>query len=220
MQFARWKDIPTQNKKILWLAMKQKFNLEEDIGVKKIVFEQLNRQYQSLRHNLHEHYENNLDDENILEHPPKGITPENWAAVINYFETEDFKKVSERNKQNRRKLKLSHACGTKSIAQYCYEECDIETGKEPTRTSTWKKTRFSNNKNDWVDDASREVYEEILKFQNGGDEDIEDVVSEDEAFIKVLGPEKSSRLRGCGDGLKPPSKRGENVNQELAEENE
>lgn len=51
-------------------------------------------------------------------------------------------------------------------------------------------------------------------------EDGGDPMTEDEAFIKVLGEEKSSRLRGCGDGLKPPSKRGERINLDLQRENE
>ncbi|KAL3839015.1 hypothetical protein ACJIZ3_023606 [Penstemon smallii] len=45
-------------------------------------------------------------------------------------------------------------------------------------------------------------------------------MSEDEAFIEALGPEKSSRLRGCGDGLKPPSKKGQRIDEELEKENE
>lgn len=44
-------------------------------------------------------------------------------------------------------------------------------------------------------------------------------MSEDEAFVKIFGEEKSSRLRGCGDGLKPPSKRGERINLDLQKEN-
>ncbi|GFP82632.1 hypothetical protein PHJA_000406300 [Phtheirospermum japonicum] len=203
MQYARWKKNPTDRKKMLWLAMKQKFNLQENVEIKKVVFQQLNRQYRSLRHKLHDHYAKNKDDEKILEQPPDGIT-----------------EVSDRNKRNRDKLKMAHTCGTKSIAQYCYEERDLETGQEPTRTSTWMKTRFSNKKKDWIDDASREAYEDIMKLQNEGGVDTEGPVSEDEAFIKVLGPEKPSRLRGCGDGLKPPSKRGESINQELSKENE
>ncbi|GFQ05095.1 hypothetical protein PHJA_002653600 [Phtheirospermum japonicum] len=203
IQYARWKKIPTDRKKMLWLAMKQKFNLQENVEIKKVVFEQLNRQYGSLRHKLHDHYTKNKDDEKIFEQPPDGIT-----------------EVSDRNKRNRDKLKMAHTCGTKSIAQYYYEERDLETGQEPTRTSTWMKTRFSNKKKDWIDDASREAYEDIMKLQNEGGVDTEGPVSEDEAFIKVLGPEKPSRLRGCGDGLKPPSKRGESINQELAKENE
>ncbi|GFP81504.1 hypothetical protein PHJA_000293700 [Phtheirospermum japonicum] len=157
MQYARWKKNPTDRKKMLWLAMKQKFNLQENVEIKKV-------------------------------------------------------EVSDRNKRNRDKLKMAYTCGTKSIAQYCYEERDLETGQEPTRTSTWMKTRFSNKKKDWIDDASREAYEDIMKLQNEGGVDTEGPVSEDEAFIKVLGPEKPSRLRSCGDGLKPPSKRGESIN--------
>ncbi|GFQ02080.1 hypothetical protein PHJA_002351900 [Phtheirospermum japonicum] len=210
----------------------QKFNLQENVEIKKVVFEQLNYQYRSLRHKLHDHYAKNKDDEKIFEQPPDGITVENWQVLIDYFESDVFKilsiltgsyklrwlsgrlseilvtinglnghrkdcygqfinvtiksyvEVSDRNKRNRDKLKMAHNCGTKSIAQYCYEE------------------------------------EDIMKLQNEGGVDTEGPVSEDEAFIKVLGPEKPSRLRGCGDGLKPPSKRGESINQELAKENE
>ncbi|GFP87568.1 hypothetical protein PHJA_000900500 [Phtheirospermum japonicum] len=197
MQYARWNKIPTDRKKMLWLAMKQKFNLQENDEIKKVVFEQLNRQYRSLRHKLHDHYAKNKDDEKIFEQPPDGITVENWQVLIDYFESDEFKEivqplleallgvgvfiqarheVSDRNKRNRDKLKMAHTCGTKSIAQYFYEE------------------------------------EDIMKLKNEGGVDTEGPLSEDEAFIKVLGPEKPSRLRGCGDGLKPPSKRGESIN--------
>ncbi|KAH6764889.1 hypothetical protein C2S51_016138, partial [Perilla frutescens var. frutescens] len=115
---------------------------------------------------------------------------------------------------------MRHTCGTKSIAQYCYEERDIETGQEPTRTSTWKKTRYGNKKKDWVDQASKETYDDIVRLQNEPNEESGDVMSEDDAFIQVLGDEKSSRLRGCGDGLKPPSKAGGRINIELQKENE
>ncbi|GFQ07740.1 hypothetical protein PHJA_002918000 [Phtheirospermum japonicum] len=131
----------------------------------------------------------NKDDEKIFEQPPEGITVENWQVLIDYFESDEFKRYPE-------------------------------TGQEPTRTSTWMKTRFSNKKKDWIDDASREAYEDIMKLQNEGGVDTEGPVSKDEAFLKVLGPEKPSRLRGCGDRLKPPSKRGESINQKLAKENE
>ncbi|XP_057766583.1 uncharacterized protein LOC130987035 [Salvia miltiorrhiza] len=103
---------------------------------------------------------------------------------------------------------MNHACGTKSIAQFCYEERDNETGEEPSRTTTWRLSRYSNTKKNWIDEASKEVYV-IASF-----------CQEDEAFVKVLGEEKSSGLRGCGDGLKPPSKRGERINLDLQKENE
>ncbi|XP_057783736.1 uncharacterized protein LOC131001382 isoform X1 [Salvia miltiorrhiza] len=112
---------------------------------------------------------------------------------------------------------MNHACGTKSIAQFCYEERDNETREEPSRTTAWRLSRYSNTKKDWIDEASKEVYDEFMKLQA---EDIEDPMSEDEAFVKVLGEEKSSRLRGYGDGLKSPSKRGEMINLDLQKENE
>ncbi|KAG8379093.1 hypothetical protein BUALT_Bualt07G0052300 [Buddleja alternifolia] len=151
LQYAYWKDIPTENKKKMWLAMK---------------------------------------------------------------------KVSNRNKENRKKLTMNHACGTKSIAQFCYEERDPETEQEPTRIDTWRKTRHSVKKNGWVDEASREAHENLTRLQSQPIEDGQNPMTEDEAFIVVFGEEKSNRLRGCGDGLKPPSKRGQRINKELERENE
>ncbi|KAL0303400.1 UNVERIFIED_CONTAM: hypothetical protein Sradi_6208100 [Sesamum radiatum] len=166
------------------------------------------------------YYIGNKDGEDILHKPPTGISQEDWEKLINYFESDGFKKISERNKENRKKLKMSHSCGTKSIAQYCYEDRDPEIEQEPTRTATWRKTRYSNKKNAWVDQVSEEVYENIIRLQSQASDEGQESVNEDEAFIKVLGPEKPSRLRGCGDGLKPPSKRGERINDELKKENE
>ncbi|KAK4394201.1 hypothetical protein Sango_1890900 [Sesamum angolense] len=157
LQYAYWKDIPIDSKKKMWLAMK-----------------------------LHVFYLSNNDKEEILHKPPKGVSEEDWKKLIDYFESDGFQKISDRNKENHKKLKMSHTCGTKSIAQYCYGNRDPETEREPTRTATWRKTRYSNKKNDWVD-------QNLKKF---------------------------IRLRGCGDGLKPPSKRGERINDELIKENE
>ncbi|KAL3846292.1 hypothetical protein ACJIZ3_003695 [Penstemon smallii] len=221
IKYSRWMDIPDDDKKKIWISMKQKFNLQEDIQTKKVVFEQLNRQYRSRRrYKLHEYYLKIKGDIDILKRPPSGVSEDDWKMLINYFESDAFKDKSDRNKENRKSLKMSHSCGTKSTAQYCYEDRDVETGKEPTRTCAWQMTRYNDKKKSWVDEASRRAYEDIVRYQNEAAEDGQDPLTEDEAFIKALGPEKSSRLRGCGDGLKPPSKRGQSINKELQKENE
>ncbi|KAL3849437.1 hypothetical protein ACJIZ3_011319 [Penstemon smallii] len=220
IKYSRWMDIPDDDKKKIWISMKQKFNLQEDIQIKNVVFEQLNRQYRSRRYKLHEYYLKIKGDIDILKRPPSGVSEDDWKMLINYFESDAFKDKSDRNKENRKSLKMSHSCGTKSTAQYCYEDRDVETGKEPTRTCAWQMTRYNDKKKSWVDEASRRAYEDIVRYQNEAGEDGQDPLTEDEAFIKALGPEKSSRLCGCGDGLKPPSKRGQSINKELQKENE
>ncbi|KAK4426484.1 hypothetical protein Salat_1417000 [Sesamum alatum] len=130
----------------------QKFNLQDNFEVKKIVFEQLNRQYHSHRHKLHVHYLGNKDGEDKLHKPPNGISQEDWMKLMNYFESDGFK-------------------------------------------------------------------EDIIRLQSQASDEGQESITEDEAFIKVLGPEKPSRLRGCGDSLKPPSKRGEMINDELTKDN-
>ncbi|XP_057795340.1 uncharacterized protein LOC131011583 [Salvia miltiorrhiza] len=188
VQHPRWKDIPMENKRKMWIGMKQKFNLEEDVHVKKVVFAQFNRQYRSYKHKLHVHYLTNKGERTILDKSPHGVNREDWKLLIDYFESDAFKR-------------------------------DPETGEEPTRTAAWRKSRYNNEKKEWVDDTSKEVYEKLIMRQSLP-EDGGEPMTEDEAFIKVLGEEKSSRLRGCGDGIKPTSKRGERINLDLQKENE
>lgn len=71
------------------LIMQQKFNLKDDFQVKKIVYQQLNRQYRSYRSKLHEHFLKYKDDEVIKR--PGGVSREGWELLINYFESDDFK---------------------------------------------------------------------------------------------------------------------------------
>ncbi|KAL3831014.1 hypothetical protein ACJIZ3_019816 [Penstemon smallii] len=182
LRYPYFKDIPFENKRKMWLAMKQKFDLQDNSQTKAVFFKQLNRQYRNRRHKLHSYYKDHKYDDNVLNQPPEGVELSDWELPINYFKSEEFRNISDRNSENQGKLKMRHTCGTKSIAHYCYEDRDTETGVEPTRTDTLKKTHFSTKKNDWV--------------------------------------EKSGRLRGCGDGLKPPSKKGPNISEEMEKENE
>ncbi|KAL3838470.1 hypothetical protein ACJIZ3_023061 [Penstemon smallii] len=220
LKYPYFKDIPFENKRKMWLAMKQKFDLQDNSQTKAVFFKQLNRQYRNRRHKLHSYYKDHKYDENVLNQPPEGVELSDWELLINYFESEEFRNVSDRNSENRAKLKMLHTCGTKSIAQYCYEDRDTETGVEPTRTDTLKKTHFSTKKNDWVDKESKDAYDKITRLQNPELDDNHEPMNEDEAFIEALGPEKSGRLRGCGDGLKPPSKKGQNISEEVEKENE
>lgn len=73
--------------------MQQKFDLQEQREVVKAVFEQLNRQYRNYRHKLHIYYEENKEDDekDIFEHPPTGVSSEDWETLINYFESDEFK---------------------------------------------------------------------------------------------------------------------------------
>lgn len=218
LQYARWKDIPDDSKKKLWLAIKEKFNLREDAQVKKAVFGQLNRQYRSYRHKLHAHYLQNKENEKLLEKSPDGVSPATWETLIRYFESDNFKKVSDRNKENRKKVKMIHTFGAKSIAQYCYEDSDWETGREEPVPTPIRIVTPCNKVIEHVNQHSKDAYKDIA-LQNGA-KNSEDSMSEDEKSIKVLGQEKSSQLHVCEDRLIPPLERAQRSNEELQKENE
>ncbi|KAL3820222.1 hypothetical protein ACJIZ3_006127 [Penstemon smallii] len=194
LRYPYFKDIPFENKRKMWLAIKQKFDLQGNSQTKAVFFKQFNRQYMNRLHKLHSYYKDHKYDENVLNQPPEGVELSDWELLINYFECEEFRNVSDRNSENRGKLKMFHTCGTKSIAQYCYEDRDTETGVEPTRTDTLKKTHFSTKKNDWVDQESKDPYDKITRLQNPEPEDNHEPMNEDEAFIEALGPENQDEM--------------------------
>lgn len=74
--------------------LQQKFNIEDDVRVKKVIFDQLNRQYRSYRHKLHLHYLKSKKEEgNILEKSPNGVNRNDWKILVEYFESKAFQVI-------------------------------------------------------------------------------------------------------------------------------
>ncbi|KAL5728342.1 hypothetical protein ACHQM5_001438 [Ranunculus cassubicifolius] len=84
----------------------------------KIVNKFLAQRLREHRCRLHRYYKNLGDSIDKRQSPPKNLSQENWNALCNTFETEEFKKRSEKNSENRAQLPVNHRGGSKPFVRY------------------------------------------------------------------------------------------------------
>ncbi|GJV01832.1 hypothetical protein Tco_1335401 [Tanacetum coccineum] len=78
---------------------------------------QLGYQHRNHQYKLHLHYKEYETMEEAMTHPPKGIEVSDWVLLCERFASEDFQKISEKNKKNRSKNLVPPTVGTRSLAR-------------------------------------------------------------------------------------------------------
>ncbi|GJU00485.1 hypothetical protein Tco_1110823 [Tanacetum coccineum] len=68
--------------------------------------------------------------EEAMTHPPKGIEVSDWVLLCERFASEDFQKISEKNKKNRSKNLVPPTVGTRSLARRVDEPGEKEKKSE------------------------------------------------------------------------------------------
>ncbi|MQL98234.1 hypothetical protein Taro_030937, partial [Colocasia esculenta] len=126
-------------------------------------------------------------DEDRIQNPPEDINANEWTWLVNYFGSQKFKAMSERNKVNRSKQR--------------------NEGGEPLAHELW---RLTHQKKDgsWGSEQSRQVYETVKdKLEELASQPCDSPVAStpDEVLSLVVG-QRSGHVRGRGCGPKPPSK--------------
>ncbi|PIM97122.1 hypothetical protein CDL12_30412 [Handroanthus impetiginosus] len=107
-----------------------------------------------------------------------------WNHVI--------KDMCERNIENRRKQKVPHTLGSKTIARKKHE-MEVELGRSCGRAEIWNIAQKKNGS--FVNDEAKKKSEELdMHTQNS---------SETEAFTKVFGKEHPGRVRSVGHCVAP-----------------
>ncbi|KAH0639163.1 hypothetical protein KY290_036448 [Solanum tuberosum] len=170
--------------------------------------------YRRSRH--HDHFKKFATKEESLQNIPTNVNEAEWKFLVDYFSSDDFKKMSERNKSNKAKQEVNHICGRKSFQAVSYEARNTHTGKEPNFQKLWEITHMKTN-GDWVTSASAEVNdkmkdvvaEKIQRIEEGTD--VDPIINA--AFVQIMG-EKSKYILGPGFGIKPASKISRNEIQE------
>ncbi|GKC63869.1 Myb domain protein 62, partial [Tanacetum coccineum] len=78
---------------------------------------QLGYQHRNHQYKLHIHYKEYETMEEAMTHPPKGIEVSDWVLLCERFASEDFQKISGKNKKNRSKNLVPPTVGTRSLAR-------------------------------------------------------------------------------------------------------
>nr|XP_009789979.1 PREDICTED: uncharacterized protein LOC104237517 isoform X2 [Nicotiana sylvestris] len=137
-------------------------------------------------------------NEERLSHRPEDVELEDWKYLIQYFGSQDFKVVSDRNKRNREKQITKHTCGTRSFAEVEESTRNPITGEIDTPDKVWE---IQHTRKD--DRGELGQLQEVVTQQQS--EEIEHPMTRDEILSIVLG-ERTGYVRGKGYGKKPPKK--------------
>ncbi|KAL8533857.1 hypothetical protein ACS0TY_010040 [Phlomoides rotata] len=217
LNFKDWHKVPASLKKDMLDKVKGSYVVP--IGYDKFVLQALGKSWRAFKCRIKTKYFNSKAtmEQNLRMRPDNRddmVKEEQWKSLIEYWCSEESKKTSEKNKENRALKKMQHITGKRSFAQVYemtkeeglsnvgIEENDIndeESGiSDLTRAEIFSKcySRDGNTSNHEVANALEKMQK--LKSQlppgarDGGLNDI---------YSQVLGKDKGGRVRMYGYGV-------------------
>ncbi|KAL3327962.1 hypothetical protein AABB24_035562 [Solanum stoloniferum] len=214
-----WKGVSDLAKDRIVAHMLDTFQLPDIQHNRDTILQTAKNLYRYRRSRLHDHFKKFATKEVRLQNMPSQVSEAEWKFLVEYFNSDDFKKMSERNKSNKAKQEVNHICGRKSFQAVSFEARDTNTGKEPNFQKFWEMTLVNSNGH-WVNDAfaevndkvKEEVAEQIQEIEEGTDVDL----IANAAFMQIM-REKAGYVRGQGSGVKPASRRSRDEIQEQLE---
>ncbi|GAU44955.1 hypothetical protein TSUD_100270 [Trifolium subterraneum] len=102
-----------------------------------------------------QHFYPNKSKEEILANRPSSVPPTEWANFVTHYKDDKMKKISEQNTRNRRKLKVSHARGTKSNARRGHQ-MELQLNRPVCRGEVLLSTLIKKNGN-YVNDKGKTI---------------------------------------------------------------
>ncbi|KAM3281696.1 hypothetical protein P3S67_027342 [Capsicum chacoense] len=136
----------------------------------------------------------------LLKNRPSRIPRDQWSGLVSYWLSEKSKRRTQTDRNNRRKQKMPHMGGSKSIATLMVEK--TENGIEPTRAEIFvlSYTKYKDGRS-LDDDSSRAIDMINEKMQNSerpNDQPPHSVSYEGDVYSQLFGNEKSRYVRGLG----------------------
>ncbi|XP_020411626.1 uncharacterized protein LOC109946884 isoform X2 [Prunus persica] len=180
------------------LPLQKRFKVEDHMTW---VLDQIHRSYHNYRHHLKKMwYETCETTEEARKKVPPNVADDDWQYLINLWSSPEWQSMSMKNKENGSKNNIIHTSGSKSFSQIREEERK-KTGNDPGRTLLWELTHVRPD-GLAANPASQEALSKLKKLYTQISAE-NSQMTEDEIFVKVFGPERSSRVRGYGDGVTP-----------------
>lgn len=202
-----WKSMKKHQRKAFHERIRGRFDIDLHLPhVGKVVNSYMGQRFKDYRCRLYQYYKRlEGDHHQRRRHPYEGVSQEHWYAICDRFQTEDFKKLSEKNSANRKFLHVNHCAGSKSFVRY-REELRLEELNFIRELTMWKvkmgviglvlSLRTS--------PLAKKNHEEMLKLQSQPILDGCDPLTEDEICDQVLGT-RPGYICGLGHGKVPLS---------------
>ncbi|MQL78560.1 hypothetical protein Taro_010992 [Colocasia esculenta] len=149
---------------------------------------------------MKQHYTGKFFDDAIAS-VPAGVNPQDWQIMCTKWNTSDEQNIADRNKANRSHQFMPYRKGKKSHYQL-KDDFRLAHDREPSRVEIFKIGRckeLPDGNEQWVDDESRSRFERMIQLSTPSldSESGSTPISAKEAFVSVMGKDRSGRIR-CG----------------------
>nr|GMD45983.1 putative transposase, Ptta/En/Spm, plant [Ipomoea batatas] len=145
VNYKTWKHVPEDIKEKIWEAINLTFIVSPQF--KKSCLSSANDKWRQYKTHLTNNFIwNRLNDEENLHKPPvgSGIMGDEWSQFVITRMSDDFKKLSEQQKERRKQNLYPHRIARKGYARLASElSTELCDGEEVNRAILWKKGRMS-----------------------------------------------------------------------------
>ncbi|KAL6608045.1 hypothetical protein ACP70R_041108 [Stipagrostis hirtigluma subsp. patula] len=205
-----WKNLDEADRLPLYELLKLKFNLDlTEPWVKGCVDLLFSSCYKGFRHKCYNHYLLHGGGDNAKSNPYKPFAQrvDDWIWFCDYFETNEFKKLSANGKANRSNLPYVHRKGTRSFVALQHE---LGCGEIALYKECYSR------QGEWASTDARDNHEQMVDMQQQPLQEGEAPLIEPQICEAVLG-KAYGYIRGRGHGPKP-NRRGSSSSSSSAQQ--
>ncbi|KAI3950494.1 hypothetical protein MKW92_013297 [Papaver armeniacum] len=214
-----WSDMPHKEEKLEEAIeeLKNIFHYSDEINF--WVEEKIHEKWKANKRNMRlEHFDEKKTDAQNRANCPNEVIDTQWANMLIYWRSPEFKKKSENGKASRKRLVVPHHGGTKSFVNHAIEIEETTQNKASRATACIEKTyraKEGKTPNPIVKQIAygflipqMEALEREDLEENGSDNDVSilELTSYDQLkgdkYSKIMGAEKPGRIRGVGSAIK------------------
>ncbi|MFS7919745.1 putative chromatin remodeler Bromodomain family [Helianthus anomalus] len=179
-----WRKMPEENKEKMWQKILTTFDIEPSCRLSVLL--SIGSKWRNFKSQLKAaHYDTHATDEERLADRDERVRPDQWAFLVSQWSSDEFQRLSARNKANRAKVKFIHTSGTKSFARLLEEEREKRPdGQELSQAELFILTRTRKNGQP-VNETSAAVISELRESANPED-----------AYHRVMGGDRERGNRG------------------------
>ncbi|XP_035539745.1 uncharacterized protein LOC118344058 [Juglans regia] len=203
LSHASWHDVPANEKEELITRIQADFILDwTKKNHRDTVTKTLRKRFNHIRYDLHRTYKQYESNEEALANVPPSVTPATWVKLCARYSSDDFKRMSERNKSNREKQQNNHTAGRRSFVRLM----EMRSGNEENLVDFFKEVRWSKKNDKFVTPMTEEKYNEMVAKMAELEPEKRTKEAAATIFKEVLG-HRPGYVRGLGEMVIPESSR-------------
>ncbi|KAL8497035.1 hypothetical protein ACS0TY_020644 [Phlomoides rotata] len=161
-------------------------------GVKRSLVERIKISTRQIRYKLHKHFLKYANVQEAKNNKPNFChDKENWEGLCDYFASDEYKRKSEVNRNNRQNMLCKHRAGRKAFTVRSYEISDIPG--EPCDAMELYKVTHCSPKDGWISEEIKKNWEMMIKKREEYIE-LEIEKTSDDIRLEVLGHGTADRI--------------------------